>query len=132
MKGHNKAKNKFYKKGPRKPAFRDNKTYKEVIEEVIKENRDKQEEIAFSTTTRLVENKEMVDYLNRVVVTELSEVISNDAICERVLKVCPYTVRIINLVASKFLIALETLEELEEVKKEISPLGNISGHKKLE
>lgn len=89
--------------------MRDNRTYQEVIEEAIKENREKEDEIAFSSTVRLEENKEMIKYLKRVVIAETSEVISNEVVYKKVLKVWSSIVRMFHLVPSKYLIVLKSI-----------------------
>lgn len=72
-----------------------------MIEEVIRENKEKEEEIAFSIKVRLEENREMIDFLSRTVVAEMSQVISNDVVQERVFKLWPSTVGVFNIVLAK-------------------------------
>lgn len=119
------SKKETYNKKPWKPTLRDNRSYKEVIQEVINEDREKQRDIAFSATIRLEENHEMVKNLKNAIVTETNGVISNDVVYERAFKVWPPIVIIFNMVPSKYVIILKSVEEVEEVLKENCPLSEM-------
>lgn len=64
----------------------------------------------------------MLENLKRAVVTETNEVILNDVVYERALKVWPSIAKIFNLVPSKYLIVFESNEEVEEGLRENSSL----------
>lgn len=93
-----------------------------MILEVVREEREKQQEIEFSYVLRLGENKEMVNGLSKALVGKTDGVISE---FERVFKLCPTTRRVFSLVPTKYLIVLESVREVEEVLKEGSSLWDM-------
>lgn len=64
-------------------------------------------------------------YLDKVVVAETSDVISIHAVFDRVYQLWPSTVKVFNMVPTKYLIVLESVGEIAEVLKENCPLLEI-------
>lgn len=71
-----------------KPANRDTRTYKQVVEEVLKE-KEKEEEIQAVKTIKVEMNKEIESWLERSLIGEMYSIIYEETVIERMLKFGP-------------------------------------------